>query len=277
MHAENTTETRQTAAKAFQLTEEEAARFLRIIADSRRITRHCHLLLWLNGELQQFVPHQILISAWGDFAKWNLQLDLASPLHGVRTKQLARCRIDDLLKQLHWQWVEGDRQPLLVNAAEVTGTRPASCSCHVHSALRRMRCVLVHGMRDARGGDESLYIALGTESFARGRSTERFLSLVDSLTVLIDAAFRKVAPYPLEENGAEAQDADPGELTSREHEIVGWVCRGVTNADIAAALEISPFTVKNHMQRIFRKIGVSNRTQAAAKYSESLREPGASE
>jgi DNA-binding CsgD family transcriptional regulator len=41
---------------------------------------------------------------------------------------------------------------------------------------------------------------------------------------------------------------------------------------IAAALEISPFTVKNHVQRIFRKIGVTNRTQAAARYTEAVRQ-----
>src|SRR6267143_3520748 len=120
------------APRAPVLAGEEADRFLRVVAGSLSITRHCQLLLWLNGELQQFVPHQILISAWGDFAKWDLKLDLVSRLPGVRTEQLTRCRIDDLLKELHSQWVEADRRPILVKAAEVAGTRPASCSCPVH-------------------------------------------------------------------------------------------------------------------------------------------------
>jgi DNA-binding CsgD family transcriptional regulator len=50
------------------------------------------------------------------------------------------------------------------------------------------------------------------------------------------------------------------------------VCRGRTNLEIAAALGISPFTVKNHVQRIFRKVGVTNRTQAAARYAEAVRQ-----
>jgi FixJ family two-component response regulator len=50
------------------------------------------------------------------------------------------------------------------------------------------------------------------------------------------------------------------------------LCRGRTNLQIAAALDISPFTVKNHVQRIFRKIGVTNRTQAAARYTEAVRQ-----
>ena len=56
-------------------------------------------------------------------------------------------------------------------------------------------------------------------------------------------------------------------------EVLESLRRGKTNLDIAVALNISPFTVKNHVQRIFRKIGVRNRTQAAARYGEALRRP----
>jgi DNA-binding NarL/FixJ family response regulator len=55
-------------------------------------------------------------------------------------------------------------------------------------------------------------------------------------------------------------------------EVLDALCRGRTNLQIAAALDISPFTVKNHVQRIFRKIGVTNRTQAAARYTEAVRQ-----
>ena len=57
---------------------------------------------------------------------------------------------------------------------------------------------------------------------------------------------------------------------SREEQILDLLSRGKTNMDIATALDISPFTVKNHLQRIFRKIGVTNRTHAVLKYNEAL-------
>lgn len=51
-------------------------------------------------------------------------------------------------------------------------------------------------------------------------------------------------------------------LTPREMEILGLVVKGNTNAEVADKLFISPFTVKVHMQRIFKKIKVDNRIKA---------------
>jgi DNA-binding CsgD family transcriptional regulator len=52
-------------------------------------------------------------------------------------------------------------------------------------------------------------------------------------------------------------------LTEREKEVLRLVCDGLTNAESAACLHVSRETVKSELKRIFRKIGVGNRTQAA--------------
>ena len=52
-------------------------------------------------------------------------------------------------------------------------------------------------------------------------------------------------------------------LTEREKEVLRLVCDGLTNAEIATCLHVSRETVKSELKRIFRKIGVANRTQAA--------------
>jgi DNA-binding CsgD family transcriptional regulator len=54
-------------------------------------------------------------------------------------------------------------------------------------------------------------------------------------------------------------------LSTREREILRWVHVGKTNIEIGAILDISPLTVKNHVQRILRKLDVQNRTQAIGK------------
>jgi two-component system, NarL family, response regulator DevR len=52
-------------------------------------------------------------------------------------------------------------------------------------------------------------------------------------------------------------------LTDRELEILRHVVRGQSNGKVAAALRVTEQTVKFHLSNIFRKLGVSNRTQAA--------------
>jgi DNA-binding NarL/FixJ family response regulator len=52
-------------------------------------------------------------------------------------------------------------------------------------------------------------------------------------------------------------------LTQRESEVLKQLTNGLTNKEIALALDISYETVKEHVQHILRKIGVTDRTQAA--------------
>ncbi len=55
-------------------------------------------------------------------------------------------------------------------------------------------------------------------------------------------------------------------LTEREETILALVAEGKTNAQIGAALSLSENTVKFHLKNLFSKLGVTNRTEAAAKF-----------
>lgn len=52
-------------------------------------------------------------------------------------------------------------------------------------------------------------------------------------------------------------------LTKREYEVLKLLAEGMFNKEIAAKLNISERTVKNHVSNIFKKISVADRTQAA--------------
>lgn len=251
------------------LTHEETEKLLRVISESLAIERHYHLFLWLKGEVQTFLPHEVLITAWGHFERWDLEYDVISALPGVRTEQLAACGIDPFVREVHARWTAQGRRPLVLATAEVP-EHTVSCGCAMHSALRRMPSLLVHGVRDVRGGYDSLYVALGRGPFAQGRPADQLALLVGSLVSQIDSAFRRVAAMP-RGNGRTGR-CDWLDLSPREQEILDYICRGKSNADVARTLDISPFTVKNHVKRIYRKIGVKNRAQAATKYSEALQE-----
>jgi DNA-binding NarL/FixJ family response regulator len=67
-----------------------------------------------------------------------------------------------------------------------------------------------------------------------------------------------------DETGAAANAmADGSALTGRQREIVSWAGRGMSNKQIARKLQISPETVKSHLQHAFQRGGVHSRTALA--------------
>lgn len=60
--------------------------------------------------------------------------------------------------------------------------------------------------------------------------------------------------------------SDYDTLTDREAAILALVAEGATNAQIARRLRVSENTVKFHLQNLYLKLGVANRTEAAARY-----------
>lgn len=57
---------------------------------------------------------------------------------------------------------------------------------------------------------------------------------------------------------------DQADFSERELDVLLFMCHGYTNSEIADQLGISGNTVKTHLKNIYGKLGVSNRTQAAA-------------
>ncbi|MEE2732946.1 MAG: DNA-binding response regulator [Pseudomonadota bacterium] len=63
-------------------------------------------------------------------------------------------------------------------------------------------------------------------------------------------------------------------LTDREAEVLLWIAHGKTNREIAQILDMSPRTVNKHLEQVFKKLGVENRTAAASVAIRLLSETG---
>ncbi len=72
----------------------------------------------------------------------------------------------------------------------------------------------------------------------------------------------KFAAVAEEDVGADEELELPDGLTARETEVLGLVADGMSNAEIAERLYVSPATVKTHINNLFAKIGVRDRAQA---------------
>lgn len=95
-------------------------------------------------------------------------------------------------------------------------------------------------------------------------------SLIDSIKRvakgerLLDAALQSDMLEWVMQNVPAGTAAEIPPLSDKQQQIVALVAAGMTNNEIAEALDLSPKTVKNYLHRIFEKLGIQRRSQAAA-------------
>jgi len=96
-------------------------------------------------------------------------------------------------------------------------------------------------------------------------------------TVLAPGPTRRLLEQFAQRRPGSAADPPPAlaELTPRELEVLELVGRALSNREIAARLYLSEATVKTHVARILRKLGLRDRVQAVvAAYESGLAQPG---
>jgi transcriptional regulator EpsA len=262
------------------LSTDHLQRYSRIIQEGIAVRRHLDLLRWLQGEVQHYLPHEIMLTAWGDFGSNLIRYDIVSALPGVRTEHLEPAGLSPLLRCLYKQWVKMGRMPCTSRGHSGILYENSSLQCSFGRALQGMRSSLLHGISDERGRHDCLYVIFSSKDELDSST----LSAMEILLPYLDTALRRVAPLPhhspllvnslqSEDLGLSEEDADLSEdhgLSKREAEIMDWVKMGKTNAEIGSILCISSFTVKNHLQHIFKKLEVYNRMQAVSKIERSL-------
>lgn len=251
--------------KHFRFSAEEGARFMRIVSETLRVNTHNEIFKLLQSpDFQALVPHVVFICAWGKLDGLPLKIDVASALPGMRTSQVTQCRLlGPLIGGTYKKWAAEGRQPLWIDSAGVLTRESGECACVLHRFMRDKRSILVHGLEDVRERNFSLYLAFSaTRTSAIQLPAERHLFAAEHVIAQLDVAFRRIAPFIPPRDGND----DKQLLSTREHEVLLAAAEGKSNAEISRTLCISSFTVKNHMQRIMRKLGASNRTEAVARY-----------
>lgn len=152
-------------------------------------------------------------------------------------------------------WMVAQRhRPQLVLVSTSLGGKTALELCQVfRERMPHVRVVLMSGE--------------GRVSAAMGSLHGAAASLSKQMPVTgIVAALQRVA------EGARVFPRDRGSdtvrLSNRELQILQHVAAGMSNPEVAASLNLSRHTVKQHTSAVYRKLGVRNRTQAASRAQE---------
>jgi len=88
----------------------------------------------------------------------------------------------------------------------------------------------------------------------------RAVKIVAGGSAYVDA---RVAGRVLQRRAGGGRPSGNGDLSAREAEVIGLIAEGLSNKEISLRLQLSEKTVKNHVSKIFSKLKISARSQAA--------------
>ena len=224
-----------------------------------RITRRTEFFSWVQGVFQGVIAHEVLICglAFPGMGGLRFEWQGSYPMAAERFAEL--CSTDHgLMYRAIRLWHERGGTPLLLDSlATAAGSDD---SVEMLDLLQRWELtnLLAHGIPGLDGRPAGFFVLCKLP----GAPAQREARMLSMLLPYLYAGWLRANC----EAGGEAQRRDQGPLlTQREIEILDWMQKGKSNGEIADILGISQLTVKNHVQKILRKLGAHNRTQAVAK------------
>lgn len=255
------------------LGDELAPALLRFLESAAAVRRRYQFFVWTQNQMQPLVPHQLMVC--GAFLRQRRAV-VYDAFHNIVLPPALLHELTDadgpLLAALIEHWVSGRGQPQALDLAQLGGA--AGAAAQALSAGLGGSHLLLHGVaRPQRPTEiESFFIFGGAGNSARLAQRAACLNLVLPYlhstwqrVVVTEHEFRRPAPLPAPAAAPRAAAALPrGTVTERERQILRWVREGKSNLEIGLVLGISPLTVKNHVQKILRKLGAGNRAQAVA-------------
>jgi len=242
----------------------------RLLEASVEVQRRHQFFNWASNQLHPLAPHRVLVCGHYQRQRRAMQFDCfhSVPLSADTLSQLSDGG-GELLRVAGSAWIEGVGRPLVLEFERFAGT-PAQ-----HEAERLGRdsgcsLLMVHGTSRPQRLEEieCLFILACQDS----PGLARHLLHLKMILPTVQATWRRVQSQHEEAQGLPRRATTPQRpvatapriITERESEVLGWVRDGMSNQQIATRLGISPLTVKNHMQKLLRKLGAGNRAQAVA-------------
>jgi transcriptional regulator EpsA len=235
------------------------ALMLNLDASLRVHARH-QFFTWTQGLLQNLVKHELLICALRNGEPLLFQVDsfATSPVEPAPFVEMFR-RDTSLVPHLIKTWEDNYFHPVVCDMGNTTQFAQTPLARELNRVGTTV--ALAHGTYDIFGKVASFFVFACKADAIGPRQTY----LTELVTPFLHLAWLRTQINRPAADGASAHPGAPALLTTREQEILRWIHLGKSNIEIGAILGISPLTVKNHVQKILRKLNVQNRAQAVGR------------
>jgi len=230
------------------------------------VRQRSELFMWSQGALQACVPHALLSCTLFDAQGQLLHHDhFYSTLMDSKTLEAATASEGGLGADLARHCQQSGTTALFLDRRAAPAAAPVSASAQALDALRQ-RCTqwalgpaLAVSTGAIPGSLSSCFVFFRLAAPTQALHQDFAALLLPHLHLALCRSWAA-------KEDAERRLADEAwALTTRQLEILNWVQQGKTNHEIAAIMSVSPLTVKNHLQKLFKRLDVHNRTQAVAK------------
>jgi transcriptional regulator EpsA len=248
-----------TVSDSRTLSDIDRERFADIVETSLDVTSRHQFFVWTQSLVQALVPHEILVCGIEDGSRKGMVMHRFSASRYFRQEHFDAVSdaVDGLLPHL-LAVAKGSDRPAVFSPG--SGERPVDIALQTLVADKEMKNLAAYFVNGTRGNLLAFY------GFARVAAPldARMAYMLELLVPHLHNAFLRVLSLERDVVGANAQRS--GRLiTPRQEEILNLIKRGKTNAEIAEVLECSPWTIKNHIQAILRKLDTNTRTHALAR------------
>ncbi|ALK96357.1 hypothetical protein AB595_05585 [Massilia sp. WF1] len=240
------------------LSRQEQEYLLRAVESGLRVDSMRQFFLWTQGQVQALLPHQVMAALHFSPAGALRRLEcLHATVLPPHAEILLTDRRDGLALRIARHCMRAGRLPALAELGTDGAGGQGGALAGFDADLRAagFDSVLVHGTGPLAEG-ASVFVLFGLPI----RPGPRHAYFLELLLAHLHLALLRL---PAAETGAASLPPRP--LSARETEIVGCLREGKNNEEMAQILGISALTVKNHLQRIYRLLGVGNRAHALAR------------
>jgi transcriptional regulator EpsA len=245
------------------LSYEQRSVFMDVITESLRVSQRIHLFNWLQGEFQYLLGHEVMIFGIRSSDTDSYHFEYFTSTRYFNQAQFSSVieHESGLLHQVLNAWKKTSLPLFVSNDVEPMDDGSCSVINFDEQVLKdsELKNFVVHGFGDSNSKISSVVILARLHKAPSANIARIFELIMPNL----HCALIRVTSH--RSNTVFNNSNVTSIMTNRESEILQWLHMGKTNWEISSILDISPLTVKNHVQNILRKLDVQNRSQAAVK------------